>query len=184
MTHGLGGAIALSGMVNPIRTEESTTTTTVAATAPSACNVLLVYPRFAGETFWNFAAACEIFGAKYPTSPLGLITVAAMLPSAWTMRLVDRNVEELGDSDLEWADLVMTGGMLPQHDDLLEIINLCRARGKPVAIGGPGATSVRTRPIRTCRASRSWDARHSIGDFARQGRPGEGPGKAAGVNVR
>ena len=77
MTHGLGGAIALSGMVNPIRTEEAT----VAATAPSACNVLLVYPRFAGETFWNFAAACEIFGAKYPTSPLGLITVAAMLPS-------------------------------------------------------------------------------------------------------
>jgi radical SAM superfamily enzyme YgiQ (UPF0313 family) len=110
--------------------------------ASSACNVLLVYPRFAGETFWNFAAACEIFGAKYPTSPLGLITVAAMLPSSWNLRLVDRNVEDLEDSDLAWADLVMTGGMLPQHDDLLEIINLCRARGKPVAIGGPGATSV------------------------------------------
>ncbi len=105
--------------------------------ASSACNVLLVYPRFAGETFWNFAAACEIFGAKYPTSPLGLITVAAMLPTSWNLRLVDRNVEDLADSDLDWADLVMTGGMLPQHDDLLEIINLCRDRNKPVAIGGP-----------------------------------------------
>jgi radical SAM superfamily enzyme YgiQ (UPF0313 family) len=110
--------------------------------ASSACNVLLVYPRFAGETFWNFAAACEIFGAKYPTSPLGLITVAAMLPASWNLRLVDRNVEDLEDSDLAWADLVMTGGMLPQHDDLLEIINLCRDHGKPVAIGGPAATSV------------------------------------------
>lgn len=111
-------------------------------TASRPSNVLMIYPRFAGETFWNFAAACELFGARYPTSPLGLITVAALLPSSWAIRLVDRNVEELSDDDLEWADLVMTGGMLPQHDDLLEIIDLCRARGKPVAIGGPAATSV------------------------------------------
>lgn len=111
-------------------------------TASRPSNVLMIYPRFAGETFWNFAAACELFGARYPTSPLGLITVAALLPSSWAVRLVDRNVEELSDDDLEWADLVMTGGMLPQHDDLLEIIDLCRARGKPVAIGGPAATSV------------------------------------------
>jgi len=113
-----------------------------AGTTPRACSVLMIYPRFAGDTFWNFAAACELFGVRYPTSPLGLITVAAMLPASWTIRLVDRNVEELTESDLEWADLVMTGGMLPQHADLLEIIDLCRARGKPVAIGGPAATSV------------------------------------------
>ena len=102
----------------------------------------MIYPRFAGDTFWNFAAACEIFGARYPTSPLGLITVAALLPPSWTIRLVDRNIEELTDSDIAWADLVMTGGMLPQHDDLLEIIDLCRKRGTPVAIGGPAASSV------------------------------------------
>ena len=42
-----------------------------------ACNVLLIYPRFAADTFWNFAATCELFGAKYPAAPLGLITVAA-----------------------------------------------------------------------------------------------------------
>ena len=113
-----------------------------AGTVPRACSVLMIYPRFAGGTFWNLAAACELFGARYPTSPLGLITVAAMLPASWTIRLVDRNVEELTDGDIEWADLVMTGGMLPQHTDLVEIIDLCRARGKPVAIGGPAATSV------------------------------------------
>lgn len=112
--------------------------------APRACKVLMIYPRFAGETFWNFAAACEIFGARYPCPPLGLITVAALLPSSWSVRLVDRNVEELTESDLGWADLIMTGGMLPQHDDLLEIIDICRKRGTPVVIGGPAATSVPT----------------------------------------
>ena len=109
--------------------------------APRACNVLLIYPRFAGGTFWNFAATCEVFGARYPAAPLGLITVAALLPSAWAMRLVDRNTEELSDGDLAWADLVMTGGMLPQQHDTLEIIDLCRAAGKPVVVGGPGVTS-------------------------------------------
>src|SRR4051794_15900393 len=109
---------------------------------PSTCNVLMVYPRFAGDTFWNFAAACEIFGARYPTSPLGLITVAAMLPASWIVRLVDQNVEELPEGNILSADMVMTGGMLPQHDDLLEIIDLSRQLGPPVAIGGPAATSV------------------------------------------
>jgi len=106
-----------------------------------ACNVLLIYPRFAADTFWNYAATCELFGARYPAAPLGLITVAALLPSTWCARLVDRNTEDLSDDDLEWADLVMTGGMLPQHSDLIEIIELCNARGKPVAIGGPAVTS-------------------------------------------
>src|SRR4051794_29569949 len=111
-------------------------------TLPRSTNVLLIYPRFVTGAFWNFQAACELFGAKYPTAPLGLITAAAMLPAHWTVRLVDRNAEELQDSDLDWADLVMTGGMLPQLPDLGEIIDTCRARGKPVAIGGPGVTSI------------------------------------------
>ena len=64
------------------------------------CNVLMIYPRFGGGTFWNFAAACELFNARYPTPPLGLITVAALLPTAWTIRLVDRNTEVLADGDL------------------------------------------------------------------------------------
>jgi radical SAM superfamily enzyme YgiQ (UPF0313 family) len=106
-----------------------------------SCNVLLIYPRFASDTFWNFSAACDLFGARYPTGPLGLITVAALLPQNWSFRLVDRNTEELNDEDIEWADLVVTGGMLPQHYDLLEVIDLCRACGKPIAIGGPSVTS-------------------------------------------
>ena len=105
------------------------------------CNVLLVYPRFAADTFWNFAETCELFGARYPAAPLGLITVAAMLPSSWAVRLVDRNAEELTGADLEWADLVMTGGMLPQQPDTLEVIDLSHAKGKPVVVGGPAVTS-------------------------------------------
>lgn len=110
--------------------------------SPRPCNVLMIYPRFGAATFWNFEAACELFNAHYPTAPLGLITVAALLPPAWTVRLVDRNTEVLSDDDLEWAELVMTGGMLPQYFDTIQIIELCRARGKPVVVGGPGVTSV------------------------------------------
>src|SRR6202042_328373 len=108
----------------------------------SPCNVLMIYPRFSAETFWNFAAACELFNAKYPTTPLGLIPVAALLPPEWTIRLVDRNAETLADSDLDWADMVMTGGMLPQYFDTIAIIDLCRARGKPVGARGPGVDPV------------------------------------------
>ena len=117
--------------------------------APRTCNILLVYPRFAVDTFWNFAATCKLFGARYPAPPLGLITVAALLPSSWTVRLVDRNAEELSKDDLEWADLVMTGGMLPQQHDTLEVIDLCHAQGKLVAVGGPASHQHRkfTRPL-------------------------------------
>jgi radical SAM superfamily enzyme YgiQ (UPF0313 family) len=106
-----------------------------------ACKALLIYPRFDGDTFWNFKKTAAMFGAKYPAPPLGLITLAALLPRAWSMRLVNRNTEELTDDDLEWADLVLTGGMLPQQNDTLDIVDLCRAHGKPVAVGGPGVTS-------------------------------------------
>jgi radical SAM superfamily enzyme YgiQ (UPF0313 family) len=105
------------------------------------CRILMVYPRFVAETFWNFAYACRLMGARYPAAPLGLITVAAMLPENWDIRLVNRNTEELTDDDVDWADLVMTGGMLPQQADTLVLIEQCNARGKPVVVGGPDATS-------------------------------------------
>jgi radical SAM superfamily enzyme YgiQ (UPF0313 family) len=109
--------------------------------AASPCNVLMIYPRFMADSFWNFSEACELVGARYPAIPLGLITVAALLPKSWSVRLVNRNTEELTDSDLDWADMVMTGGMLFQQSDTLELIAMCRARGLPVVIGGPDATS-------------------------------------------
>lgn len=73
--------------------------------------------------------------------PLGLITVAALLPKHWTVRLIDRNVQALQDADLDWADMIMTGGMLPQRPDAEAVIALAQARGKPVVVGGPDATS-------------------------------------------
>jgi hypothetical protein len=101
----------------------------------------MVYPRFVAETFWNFAEACKLMGARYPAAPLGLITVAAMLPQQWEVRLVNRNTEELTEDDLDWADLVMTGGMLPQQADTLALVDMCRTHNKPVVVGGPDATS-------------------------------------------
>jgi hypothetical protein len=108
---------------------------------PKACNVLMIYPRFTNESFWNYRESCAVVGAQYPTIPLGLITVAAMLPREWTVRLVNLNTEELNDVDLEWADLVMSGGMMFQQASTLDIIELCRRHGKPVAVGGPDVSS-------------------------------------------
>ena len=106
-----------------------------------ACNVLMIFPRFNPKSFWSYEGACELFGAKYPAAPLGMITLAAMLPKSWSVRLVNRNTEELEDGDLAWADLVMTGGMLAQQFDTLKVIELVQRAGKPVAVGGPDPTS-------------------------------------------
>ena len=104
-------------------------------------NVLLVYPRFAPHSFWNYQATCELVGARYSATPLGLITVAALLPPEWPVRLLNRNTELLTDEDVAWADLVMTGGMLPQQRDTERVIALAHAQGKPVVVGGPDVTS-------------------------------------------
>src|SRR3954447_14477802 len=101
-----------------------------------ARNVLMVYPRFVADSFFNFRAACEAIGRRSAAAPLGLITVAALLPPEWSVRFLDRNVEELTERDLVWADLVMTGGMIVQQRDTLDIIRMCRARAIPVDVGG------------------------------------------------
>jgi radical SAM superfamily enzyme YgiQ (UPF0313 family) len=105
------------------------------------CRVLLVYPRFVPNSFWNYTEACGLVGARYPAAPLGLITVAALLPQAWEFRLINRNTEELEPADIDWADMVMTGGMLNQQPDCMALIRLCHARGKPAVVGGPDVTS-------------------------------------------
>ena len=103
--------------------------------------VLLVFPRFNPNSFWALKDSCRVAGAKAPSPPLGLLTVAAMLPREWSVRLVDCNTADLSDADLASAELVMTGGMLPQADHALEVIARCRAAGVPVCVGGPDATS-------------------------------------------
>ncbi|MDF2235860.1 B12-binding domain-containing radical SAM protein [Albimonas sp. CAU 1670] len=104
-------------------------------------NVLLVHPRFAETSFWNYTSACELVGARYPAPPLGLITVAAMLPERWDVRLVDCNVRTLDPADLEWADLVFVGGMISQMQGILEMLETVRAAGKVSVLGGPEVSS-------------------------------------------
>jgi hypothetical protein len=106
------------------------------------CNVLMIFPLFNASSFWNYRSTCELTGARYPAAPLGLITVAALLPKAWKIRLINRNTEDLTDDDFAWADLVMTGGMLPQRNDALRMIDMCHDHGKPVVVGGPDVTSI------------------------------------------
>jgi radical SAM superfamily enzyme YgiQ (UPF0313 family) len=102
---------------------------------------LLVHPEFRSASFWNYRETCQLMDARYPAAPLGLCTVAGLLPQDWEFRLVDRNVETLEARDLEWADMVFTGGMMPQQLDALEVIRLAREHGKPVVVGGPDPTS-------------------------------------------
>jgi radical SAM superfamily enzyme YgiQ (UPF0313 family) len=109
--------------------------------ARTSLNVLLVYPRFLDNTFWNYKATCEALGARYPAAPLGLITLAALLPEDWNLRLVNRNTETLTEADIVWADIGMTGGMLLQQVDTLDVIDMFQAQGKPVAVGGPDVSS-------------------------------------------
>jgi radical SAM superfamily enzyme YgiQ (UPF0313 family) len=127
------------------RADQSANPRTKTARDPAAVratpNVLMVFPKFNPNSFWNLQELCDIRGARCPAPPLGLITVAALLPKTWNIRLINRNAEELTERDLAWADMVMTGGMLPQQADTLALISLCHAHGKPVVVGGPDATS-------------------------------------------
>ncbi len=102
--------------------------------------VLLIWPKFDSFSFWNFEKVCELAGVKYMTPPLGLLTVAALLPKSWDLRLIDENVNPLSDSDLDWADMVLVGSKIVHRDRALAVIRRAKKRGKPVAVGGPDPT--------------------------------------------
>ena len=99
-------------------------------------NILLVYPRNP-ESFWSFKHVLKFVAKKSAFPPLGLLTVAAMLPRDWAVRLVDLNVRELGDDDLRDADYVFLSGMIVHAQSAHEIAARCRALGKTVVAGGP-----------------------------------------------
>lgn len=103
--------------------------------------VLLVYPRFP-KSFWSFEKALQLVGRKALLPPLGLITVAAILPDEWEYKLVDRNIEEITAAEWDWAEMVILSGMIVQKDDLLAQLREAKRRGKPVAVGGPYATAL------------------------------------------
>ena len=103
-------------------------------------NALLVYPR-QPPTYWGANFALDILGVKSAFPPLGLLTVAAMFPPEYELRVVDMNVTSFKDSDLEWADMVFTSTMIVQRTSLEEVIARCNRAGVPVVAGGPHPTT-------------------------------------------
>jgi radical SAM superfamily enzyme YgiQ (UPF0313 family) len=99
-------------------------------------NILLVYPEFP-DTFWSFKHALKFVLKKSSSPPLGLLTVAAMLPATWEKRLVDMNVRKLRPADLAWADMVLISAMTVQRDSVLDILPNIKASGKTIVAGGP-----------------------------------------------
>ena len=100
----------------------------------------MLYPEFP-DTFWSFKHALKFVRKRAALPPLGLLTVAAMLPTGWDKRLIDLNVARLRESDLAWADLVFISGMIAQRDSAKALIARCRAAGTTVVAGGPLFTS-------------------------------------------
>ena len=103
-------------------------------------HVLLLYPAFP-DTFWSFKHALRFVLRRASLPPLGLLTVAALLPREWEKRLVDLNVRPLTEADLAWADLVCLSAMIVQRPSAEALIARCRAAGKRIVAGGPLFTS-------------------------------------------
>lgn len=98
--------------------------------------ILLVYPSFS-DTFWSFKHALKFIRKKASFPPLGLLTVAAMLPGAWEKRLVDLNIERLTTEGLLWADYVFISAMGVQRDSVTQVVERCQEVGVPIVAGGP-----------------------------------------------
>jgi radical SAM superfamily enzyme YgiQ (UPF0313 family) len=102
---------------------------------------LLVCPEFP-LSFWSFQKAVSFRGNKMINPPLGLLTVAALLPSAWELRLADLNTRSLTEQDWQWADLILISAMHIQRQAMLALVREAKARRKTVVVGGPHPTSL------------------------------------------
>src|SRR5882757_1956296 len=91
--------------------------------------VLMVWPKFPAS-FWGFEGVLEMLPERAMTPPLGLITVAALCPATWNLRLIDHAFQELRDEDLKWADLVMVSAMQAQRADALNVLRRARDLGR------------------------------------------------------
>ncbi len=98
--------------------------------------ILLLYPEYP-DTFWSFKHALKFVSKKAAFPPLGLLTVAAMLPAEWELKLVDMNTERLSDKDIKWADMVFVSAMVVQRDSAKSAIKRCKKLGATVVAGGP-----------------------------------------------
>lgn len=99
-------------------------------------NVLLVYPDYP-DTFWSFKHALRFVAKKSTEPPLGLLTVASMLPESWTLKLIDMKVARLKEKHLDWADMVMISAMSIQRESSKAVIKRCNESGVKVVCGGP-----------------------------------------------
>ena len=99
-------------------------------------NILMIYPKFP-ETFWSFKHAVEFISKKASTPPLGLATIAPMLPGGWNKKLVDLNIQSLKNRDIEWADLVFISAMNVQRASVNEVVHRCKDYHKTIVAGGP-----------------------------------------------
>jgi radical SAM superfamily enzyme YgiQ (UPF0313 family) len=106
----------------------------------SFVNILLLYPEFP-DTFWSFKHALRFIRKKASSPPLGLLTIAAMLPEDWDKRLVDVNVTRLTQQDLAWANYAFISGMIVQKESARLLIADCQEASLPVVAGGPLFTS-------------------------------------------
>jgi len=102
--------------------------------------VLLVYPQYPG-TFWSFRHALKFVSKKAAFPPLGLLTVASMLPREWDKKLVDMNTTKLRDRDIKWADYVFISAMITQKESAKRVIKCCNQLGAKVIVGGPVFTT-------------------------------------------
>ena len=98
--------------------------------------ILLLYPKYP-DTYWSFKHALKFISKKASNIPLGLITIAPLLPVSWEKRLIDLNVTGLRDEDLKWADYVFISAMSVQMASAKEIIDRCVESGKKIVAGGP-----------------------------------------------
>jgi radical SAM superfamily enzyme YgiQ (UPF0313 family) len=112
---------------------------------PVGMRTLFIYPEFP-KTFWSYEKILELVNRKVLLPPLGLVTVAALLPQTWEMRLVDRNVSEVQEADWAWAELVIISAMIVQKADMAAQIAEAKRRGILVAVGGPFASSTPDAP--------------------------------------
>ncbi|HJZ39886.1 MAG TPA: B12-binding domain-containing radical SAM protein [Bacteroidales bacterium] len=99
-------------------------------------NILLVYPLYP-NSFWSFSHVLRFISKKAALPPLGLITVSAMLPSAWQKKLVDMNVATLRSSDIQWADYVFISAMYIQKESVDQVISECIKHHTKIVAGGP-----------------------------------------------
>ena len=105
------------------------------STPDNKLKILLVYPEYP-DTFWSFKHALKFISKKAPLPPLGLLTVAAMLPEEWDVRLVDMNVQALHDNDILRADYVFLSAMSVQRKSVDAVVERCRKHGKKIVAGG------------------------------------------------